>query len=50
MSKKLLLILILTLLLLSNSSASSVKQPEFDGQFYPAPKEDLSRMIDQFLD
>jgi len=28
---------------------ASVKQPEFAGQFYPAPKEELSKMIDNFL-
>jgi len=32
-----------------NSFASSIKQPEFDGQFYPAPKEELSTMIDNLL-
>ena len=30
--------------------SASVKQPEFSGQFYPAPKEELSKMIDNFLE
>jgi len=32
-----------------NSFASAIKQPEFDGQFYPAQKEELSTMIENFL-
>jgi MEMO1 family protein len=34
----------------SNCSAAFIKQPEFSGQFYPAPKEELSVMIDNFLE
>ncbi|MFH1190817.1 MAG: AmmeMemoRadiSam system protein B [Candidatus Omnitrophota bacterium] len=33
-----------------NCFASSVKQPEFSGQFYPSPKEELSTLIDSFLE
>ncbi|MDD5108877.1 MAG: AmmeMemoRadiSam system protein B [Candidatus Omnitrophica bacterium] len=32
-----------------NCSASSVKQSEFGGQFYPEQKEELSKMIDNLL-
>ncbi|MDD5465457.1 MAG: AmmeMemoRadiSam system protein B [Candidatus Omnitrophica bacterium] len=32
-----------------NSFASSIKQPEFGGQFYPQQQEELSTMIDNFL-
>jgi MEMO1 family protein len=40
----------LALVLYSNSFASSVRQPEFSGQFYPSSKDELVRLIDQFLD
>ncbi|MDP2928213.1 MAG: AmmeMemoRadiSam system protein B [Candidatus Omnitrophota bacterium] len=33
-----------------NCFATSIKQPEFGGQFYPSPKEELSVMIDNFLE
>lgn len=33
-----------------NCLAASVKWPDFAGQFYPSPKEELSQMIDGFLD
>jgi len=29
---------------------ASVKQPEFDGQFYPAGKEELSEMLDEIIE
>jgi AmmeMemoRadiSam system protein B/AmmeMemoRadiSam system protein A len=35
---------------LANCSAESVKWPEFGGQFYPSTKEELSSMIDNFLE
>jgi len=34
----------------TNSFASSIKQPDFAGQFYPSSKEELVRLIDQFLE
>jgi MEMO1 family protein len=33
-----------------NCFASSVKEPDFSGQFYPSSKDELVRMIDQFLE
>jgi AmmeMemoRadiSam system protein B len=33
-----------------NCFAASLKQPEFGGQFYPSPKEELSVVIDNFLE
>ncbi|MCX5699025.1 MAG: AmmeMemoRadiSam system protein B [Candidatus Omnitrophica bacterium] len=33
-----------------NCFAASIKQPEFGGQFYPSSKEELSGMIDNFLE
>ena len=33
-----------------SSFASSIKQPEFGGQFYPRQKEELSTMIGNFLE
>jgi AmmeMemoRadiSam system protein B/AmmeMemoRadiSam system protein A len=44
------LIQIFLLLFSLNCFASSIKWPEFSGQFYPATKEELSKMIDGFLD
>ena len=35
--------------LVLNCFASSVKQPEFAGQFYPQEKEELSMMVEGFL-
>ncbi len=42
-------LLILLLSCFSNCFAS-VKQPEFDGQFYPAGKEELSEMLDEIIE
>jgi len=42
-------LLILLLSCFSNCFAS-VKQPEFDGQFYPAGKEELSEMLDKIIE
>ncbi|MDP2831279.1 MAG: AmmeMemoRadiSam system protein B [Candidatus Omnitrophota bacterium] len=44
------LILIIILSFSLSCFASSVKEPEFAGQFYPAPKEELSRLIDSFFE
>lgn len=44
------LILILLFFCFSNCLALSVKHPEFSGQFYPEQKEDLSAMLDKFLE
>jgi len=49
-SKTLCLIPAFIFLFFLSCFASSVKQPEFSGQFYPAQKEELSVMIDSFLD
>jgi hypothetical protein len=35
---------------LSLNCLAAVKEPEFAGQFYPSPKQELSAMIDGFLD
>ncbi|MDO9573329.1 MAG: AmmeMemoRadiSam system protein B [Candidatus Omnitrophota bacterium] len=43
------LIQIFVFLFYLNSFASSVKEPEFAGQFYPGQKDKLSTMIDNFL-
>jgi MEMO1 family protein len=48
--KIILLIQPFTLLFYLNCFASSVKRPEFGGQFYPSSGEELSKMIDSFLE
>lgn len=48
--KTILLIQVFIFTLSINSLASSVKQSEFGDQFYPAQKEKLTAMLDEFLD
>ncbi|MBU0547283.1 MAG: AmmeMemoRadiSam system protein B [Candidatus Omnitrophica bacterium] len=43
------LLLVLLAIFFSNCFALSVKQPDFSGQFYPAQKEKLTAMLDEFL-
>jgi MEMO1 family protein len=44
------LILLILIFIFSHSLASSVKEADFAGQFYPSSKDELVRMIDQFLE
>ncbi|MDD5282407.1 MAG: AmmeMemoRadiSam system protein B [Candidatus Omnitrophica bacterium] len=49
MKSKITLIIIALSFFISICFALSVKQPEFNGKFYPLQKEELSKMIDDFL-
>ena len=43
------MILVFLIFFYSNCIASSIKQPEFTGQFYPQEKNELTKMIDGFF-
>jgi len=50
LNKRTLLVLFYISFFSLNCFAASVKRSEFDGQFYPSPKKELSEMLDAFLD